>query len=395
MIPLLRMHLEEFAGNERLFVSRDGSPLRGNTLYQAFVRARKQVGLDDLAFHDPRHTGQTLAAQTGATMADLMKRFGHSSMAAARRYFMRWMDATAKLHAPCPSWPHMETLPSSQGRFLQERLRATRRGQVTCAQAHDRLTDLHSNGEPLRDYNPSVTVKAWLSGHQFDLEELARIFSTGNVKVIQEGDGYYLTSPLLDSPPNESHYRQQAATLLVRMNGIARSLTPSHRPVGLEGRYTEPPGTDHTFINVDEELRFRDHATAIVTRANGDVVVPPPLSAPKGPLYLRAALNSPDAAEALEIMGRNDSLSWVDLYKVFEIVREAIAPIQLEKSGLANKNDVSAFKVSANRPDIGGPDARHARGTSGTPQHTMTITEAREFVGSLLVAWFTSLGDAR
>ncbi|GAA0473636.1 putative prophage phiRv2 integrase [Paractinoplanes deccanensis] len=86
VIPILRLHLDEFAGKERLFISRDGSPLRGNTLYQAFVRARKKVGLDNLSFHDLRHTGQTLAAQTGATMADLMKRLGHSSMAAARRY---------------------------------------------------------------------------------------------------------------------------------------------------------------------------------------------------------------------------------------------------------------------------------------------------------------------
>jgi integrase len=85
VVPVVRLHLDEYAGTERLFVSRDGSPLRGNTLYQAFVRARKKVGIE-LTFHDLRHTGQTLAAQTGATMADLMKRLGHSSMAAARRY---------------------------------------------------------------------------------------------------------------------------------------------------------------------------------------------------------------------------------------------------------------------------------------------------------------------
>lgn len=85
VMPVVRLHLDEYAGKERLFVSRDGTPLRGNTLYQAFVRARKQVGLE-LTFHDLRHTGQTLAAQTGATLADLMKRLGHSSMAAARRY---------------------------------------------------------------------------------------------------------------------------------------------------------------------------------------------------------------------------------------------------------------------------------------------------------------------
>lgn len=86
VVTLLRLHLDEFAGGERLFISRDGSPLRGNTLYQAFVRARAKVGLDDLTFHDLRHTGSTLAAETGATLADLMKRLGHSSMVAARRY---------------------------------------------------------------------------------------------------------------------------------------------------------------------------------------------------------------------------------------------------------------------------------------------------------------------
>ncbi|MFD0600245.1 tyrosine-type recombinase/integrase [Catellatospora coxensis] len=86
VMPIVRLHLEEHAGKERLFISRDGSPLRGNTLYQAFVRARRAAGLDEFTIHDMRHTGQTLAAQAGATMADLMKRLGHASMAAAKRY---------------------------------------------------------------------------------------------------------------------------------------------------------------------------------------------------------------------------------------------------------------------------------------------------------------------
>jgi integrase len=86
VVPIVRLHLEEHAGKERLFVSRDGSPLRGHTLYQAFVRARQRVGMDEFTIHDLRHTGQTLAAQAGATMADLMKRLGHASMAAAKRY---------------------------------------------------------------------------------------------------------------------------------------------------------------------------------------------------------------------------------------------------------------------------------------------------------------------
>jgi integrase len=86
VVLALRDHLEKFAGSERVFVAADGGPMRGDTLYQAFARARRAVGLEDLRFHDLRHTGQTLAAATGATLADLMKRLGHSSPAAALRY---------------------------------------------------------------------------------------------------------------------------------------------------------------------------------------------------------------------------------------------------------------------------------------------------------------------
>jgi hypothetical protein len=35
-------------------------------------------------FHDLRHTGNTLAAQAGATMSDLMARMGHASARAAQ-----------------------------------------------------------------------------------------------------------------------------------------------------------------------------------------------------------------------------------------------------------------------------------------------------------------------
>jgi integrase len=52
-------HLDEYAGKERRCISRDGPPLRGNVLHQAFVRARKRVGLDKLAFRDLRHTRQS------------------------------------------------------------------------------------------------------------------------------------------------------------------------------------------------------------------------------------------------------------------------------------------------------------------------------------------------
>ena len=40
----------------------------------------------DLRFHDLRHTGATLAAASGATLAELMQRLGHSTVSAALVY---------------------------------------------------------------------------------------------------------------------------------------------------------------------------------------------------------------------------------------------------------------------------------------------------------------------
>jgi hypothetical protein len=45
-----------------------------------------QIGAAGLHFHDLRHTGNTLAVQTGASLRDLMTRMGHDSPRAALIY---------------------------------------------------------------------------------------------------------------------------------------------------------------------------------------------------------------------------------------------------------------------------------------------------------------------
>lgn len=85
VLPALQTHADHFAGTEYFFVDRYGNRVRSNAIYQAFVRARKKVGVE-ISFHDLRHTGQSLAAATGASLVDLKKRLGHSSTAAAQRY---------------------------------------------------------------------------------------------------------------------------------------------------------------------------------------------------------------------------------------------------------------------------------------------------------------------
>ena len=50
------------------------------------AKAKAAAGRDDLKWHDLRHTGATLAAQVGATTAELQARLGHSTSVAAQLY---------------------------------------------------------------------------------------------------------------------------------------------------------------------------------------------------------------------------------------------------------------------------------------------------------------------
>jgi integrase len=51
-----------------------------------WYKARAAAGRPDLRWHDLRHSGAVLAAATGATLAELMARLGHSTPTAAMRY---------------------------------------------------------------------------------------------------------------------------------------------------------------------------------------------------------------------------------------------------------------------------------------------------------------------
>lgn len=86
LVPLIKAHVRDHAGIELLFPSPQGIQLTTSTLYASWWPARRKAGRTDLRFHDLRHTGAVLAAQTGATLAELMARLGHSTPGAALRY---------------------------------------------------------------------------------------------------------------------------------------------------------------------------------------------------------------------------------------------------------------------------------------------------------------------
>lgn len=96
----LEGHLATFAapGKDGLvFTGTKGQPVRLATFYRAWEKARQAVGLEGFHFHDLRHTGNTLAAATGASTKELMARMGHASPRAALIYQHATKDRDAAI----------------------------------------------------------------------------------------------------------------------------------------------------------------------------------------------------------------------------------------------------------------------------------------------------------
>lgn len=93
----LRIHLGRYVGasdDSLVFSGPKGAPIRRGNFHKVWSTAREKAGMPEtFHFHDLRHTGNVLAASTGASTADLMARMGHGSARAALIYQHATKDA--------------------------------------------------------------------------------------------------------------------------------------------------------------------------------------------------------------------------------------------------------------------------------------------------------------
>jgi integrase len=90
IIPDLGWHLARFTASQDdalLFTGPTGVPLWHSSFrHRYWLPALAKAGLTGIHLHDLRHTGNHLAATSGATLRELMDRMGHSSSRAALIY---------------------------------------------------------------------------------------------------------------------------------------------------------------------------------------------------------------------------------------------------------------------------------------------------------------------
>ncbi|WP_327590319.1 tyrosine-type recombinase/integrase [Nonomuraea sp. NBC_00507] len=102
IVPALRDHLDQFTGPEAdalIFTGSRGGILRRSNFRRAakWDESTEKIGFPGLHFHDLRHTGNMIAASSGASFKDLMQRMGHDSVRAALIYQHSTADADRRI----------------------------------------------------------------------------------------------------------------------------------------------------------------------------------------------------------------------------------------------------------------------------------------------------------
>ncbi|GIH91181.1 tyrosine-type recombinase/integrase [Planobispora siamensis] len=100
VITELRAHLEEYTADHDealVFLGAKGAMLRRPTFSRIWAKALKSAQISGVHFHDLRHTGNTFASQSGATLRELMNRMGHSTTRAALIYLHTENDRDRKI----------------------------------------------------------------------------------------------------------------------------------------------------------------------------------------------------------------------------------------------------------------------------------------------------------
>ena len=86
-----------------------------------------------------------------------------------------------------------------------------------------------------------MTRKARIETDQFDLEAIAAHLQSGDITVVREGDGYYLTSPEIDAAPDDTRANEIVAKILSQINALGRIHDANFHQVKLS-RYTDDNG---------------------------------------------------------------------------------------------------------------------------------------------------------
>lgn len=236
--------------------------------------------------------------------------------------------------------------------------------------------------------------KAYVEGERFDLDIAKELYpedGLGFVRFSEDATGVHFRSEELDAAPDPGAPEAVSASLLERINACGRLVDPSFRPIRLTKRFLDIEGNQTVILGTAVfEGRGRFTATGVVASSEGAHSTPLP---PLAPRLVNLADRDSIAAEVMRILNAPGALGWAELYKVFEIVEHELGGLNaLVATGWTTRRMANNFTLSANRRDVSGDGARHARNAGRKPSadRSMTLDNGTDYIRDLTRSWLVS-----
>ena len=202
-----------------------------------------------------------------------------------------------------------------------------------------------------------------------------------------EADKFVLRSTVFDVLDESPTVAEKAKAILAELSGTTRLILGGHTSMSVGGIYRarDDGGRDYVLNAEPGTYRIRGFApTIIMKRSNGTEEIRRP--ADGIPSLLALATTDNAIAKALRL--RNvDSLGWVDLYRIFEVIESDMGRSAILANGWVTDADIKLFKHTANSVAAAGDQARHGKETTAPPAKPLALSEAGTLVDTLMRAW--------
>jgi|LGVF01.1.fsa_nt_gb hypothetical protein len=232
-----------------------------------------------------------------------------------------------------------------------------------------------------------------ITGDPADLRRLSEAMRGGDTLICDRDSAFVFRSAQFDSFEDANDVRAHAQEIVTSLSGYSRLVLGTHKPIKVGSVVmVRDDGTKNAFVQLEPVIiRARMLASLSVTRADGTVEHHGPADSVKD--WLKAAGQDPAVAKALRLSNA-DSLSWVELYRIYEVVEGDVARSHIVASGWVKDSEIRRFKHTANSVGACGDQARHGKENTQPPKNTMSLSQAKSLIDRLLKAWIASKADS-
>lgn len=224
-------------------------------------------------------------------------------------------------------------------------------------------------------------------GDTADLSMLSETFSEPPISIIKRNNKYVFQATDFDKLDAADAARARALDILTSLSVCARLTLDSRTSLRVGCVYRVENGEIRETIVCPEPVTVCTRVlplTIINMGSDGSNKVPRPAD----PIARLLPLALTDEAVSKALWLRNSiTLSWVELYRVYEVVEDDVGQSTIVAEGWASQKKIDLFTRTANSVSTAGDEARHGKERTQPPKKPMKVSEARRLIDRILKGW--------